>query len=109
MLKSIRRGEWSMQQILEYFEKKRLDLETARAKSRRPARTDEAGMRELLLHCLESQTARCRAASACPERRKTCFERSASRSRRRDIERAASACPERRKTCFERSASRSRR
>src|SRR5438445_303481 len=54
MLKSIRRGEWSMEQILDYFEKKRLDLESARAKSPLRATPDEAGVRELLLHCLES-------------------------------------------------------
>lgn len=54
MLKSIRRGEWSLAQVLEYFEKKRLDLETARTKSALPAVPDEAAIRALLLRCLEA-------------------------------------------------------
>jgi predicted nucleotidyltransferase len=54
MLKSIRRGEWTMQQILDYFEKKRLELESARAKSVLPAVPNEAAVRDLLLRCLES-------------------------------------------------------
>src|SRR5436305_9574407 len=54
MLKSIRRGEWSMEQILDYFEKKRVDLETARTKSTLPAAPDEPAIRDLLLRCLEA-------------------------------------------------------
>ena len=54
MLKSIRRGEWSLEQVLEYFEKKRLDLETARTKSPLPAAPDEGAIRALLLRCLEA-------------------------------------------------------
>jgi len=53
MLKSIRRGEWSADQILEYFEQKRVDLETARTKSALPPGPDEAAIRGLLLRCLE--------------------------------------------------------
>jgi hypothetical protein len=53
-LKSIRRGEWSQQQILDYFEKKRIDLETARTKSSLPPGPDEAAIRGLLLQCLEA-------------------------------------------------------
>jgi predicted nucleotidyltransferase len=53
-LKSIRRGEWSMQQILDYFEKKRIDLETARTKSNLPPGPDESAIRDLLLRCLEA-------------------------------------------------------
>src|SRR5947209_1388678 len=49
MLKSIRRGEWSMEQILDYFEKKRVDLETARTKSPLPAGPDEPAIRDVLL------------------------------------------------------------
>ena len=40
MLKSIRRGEWTIEQVLDYFEKKRIDLETARTKSPLPAGPD---------------------------------------------------------------------
>jgi predicted nucleotidyltransferase len=54
MLKSIRRGEWTMEQVLEYFEKKRIDLETARSKSPLPAAPDEGAIRGLLLRCLEA-------------------------------------------------------
>src|SRR5262249_2333023 len=53
MLKSIRRGEWSMEQILAYFEKKRIDLETARTKSCLPPGPNEPAIRDLLLRCLE--------------------------------------------------------
>lgn len=53
MLKSIRRGEWSLEQILDYFERKRIDLETARTRSSLPAVPNEAAVRDLLLRCLE--------------------------------------------------------
>jgi hypothetical protein len=42
-----------MEQILEYFEKKRIDLETARSKSPLPARADETAVRDVLMRCLE--------------------------------------------------------
>jgi predicted nucleotidyltransferase len=54
MLKSIRRGEWTMEQMLDYFEKKRLDLETARTRSPLPAAADEPAIRDILLRCLEA-------------------------------------------------------
>jgi hypothetical protein len=53
-LKSIRRGEWTMEQILDYFEKKRIDLETARTKSSLPVAADEPAIRDVLLRCLEA-------------------------------------------------------
>jgi predicted nucleotidyltransferase len=53
-LKSIRRGEWTAQQILEYFEKKRVDLEGVRARSVLPPGPDEDAVRDLLLKCLEA-------------------------------------------------------
>jgi predicted nucleotidyltransferase len=53
-LKSIRRGEWTQQQILDYFERKRVDLEAARARSSLPAVPDEGAIRDLLLRCLEA-------------------------------------------------------
>ncbi len=53
-LKSIRRGEWTQEQILDYFEKKRVQLEEARARSPLPAVPDEAAVRDLLLRCLEA-------------------------------------------------------
>jgi hypothetical protein len=53
-LKSIRRGEWTQQQVLDYFEKKRVDLESARARSSLPAGPDEPAIRDILLRCLEA-------------------------------------------------------
>jgi hypothetical protein len=53
-LKSIRRGEWTQEQILDYFEKKRVLLEEARARSPLPAAPDENAIRDLLLKCLEA-------------------------------------------------------
>jgi predicted nucleotidyltransferase len=53
-LKSIRRGEWTQQQILDYFERKRVDLEAVRARSPLPPAPDEAAIRDLLLLCLEA-------------------------------------------------------
>jgi predicted nucleotidyltransferase len=54
MLKSIRRGEWTEQQILDYFEHKRVELESAKSKSPLPAAPDEPAIRDVLLRCLES-------------------------------------------------------
>src|SRR5262249_52167616 len=54
MLKSIRRGEWTLEQILEYFEQKRVLLEEIRARSPLPPTPDEAAIRNLLLQCLEA-------------------------------------------------------
>jgi uncharacterized protein len=53
-LKSIRRGEWTREQVLDYFEKKRVDLETARTRSPLPPAPDEPAVRDLLLRCLEA-------------------------------------------------------
>src|SRR5215831_8132995 len=53
-LKSIRRGEWTEQQILEYFEKKRVDLEHVRAKSTLPPGPNVEAIRGILLQCLEA-------------------------------------------------------
>ncbi len=54
MLKSIRRGEWTEQQILEYFEKNRVDLEDAKAKSALPVKANQEALHDLLLRCLET-------------------------------------------------------
>ncbi len=52
-LKAIRRGEWSVGQIEQYFEKKERELETRYTESRLPHRPNEADIRDLLLECLE--------------------------------------------------------
>lgn len=51
-LKSIRRGEWTIEQLKEYFLNKELALETAYANSKLPHGPDEHKIRELLLECL---------------------------------------------------------
>jgi hypothetical protein len=53
-LKAIRRGEWTLAQIMEYFERKRIDLEGVRSRSNLPPAPDMQAIRALLLECLES-------------------------------------------------------
>jgi predicted nucleotidyltransferase len=52
-LKSIRRGEWSEEQIAEYFTKKEGELETLYVNSKLRHSPDEAAIKQLLLDCLE--------------------------------------------------------
>ena len=52
-LKSIRRGEWTLDQLKEYFTNKEHALETAYANSHLPHGPDEARIKELLMNCLE--------------------------------------------------------
>lgn len=52
-LKSIRRGEWSFEQIETFFEDKERDLEEVYLKSTLPHSPDEERIRQLLLDCIE--------------------------------------------------------
>jgi hypothetical protein len=52
--KSIRRGEWTLEQIEAWFEEKEKSLETLYANSSLPHGPDEDKIKELLLQCLES-------------------------------------------------------
>jgi predicted nucleotidyltransferase len=52
-LKALRRGEWSVEQVREFFTAKERDLEAAYANSTLPHRPDEAAIKRLLLECLE--------------------------------------------------------
>jgi predicted nucleotidyltransferase len=52
-LKSVRRGEWSLLQIDEFFESKQKTLEDLYAKSTLRHSPDVAALRELLLNCIE--------------------------------------------------------
>ena len=52
-LKSIRRGEWTKEQIKEYFSNKEKELESAYLKSTLPMYPDEDRIKALLLNCLE--------------------------------------------------------
>jgi len=53
-LKAIRRGEWSAEQVKEYFVRKERDLESAYAASKLPPGPDEPKIKQLLLDCLEA-------------------------------------------------------
>ena len=52
-LKAIRSGEWTEQQVREYFETKERDLESVYLKSELPKYPDEKRIRQLLINCLE--------------------------------------------------------
>jgi predicted nucleotidyltransferase len=52
-LKSIRRGEWTLDQIEAYFEAKEKSLEQVYLNSTLPHSPDEAKIRQLLLDCIE--------------------------------------------------------
>lgn len=52
-LKSIRRGEWTMKQIIEYFSKKEAELESAYLNSKLQHKPNEPVIKQLLLDCLE--------------------------------------------------------
>jgi len=52
-MKAIRRGEWTVEQIDEYFEQKEKHLEDLYHSSSLPYKPDEEKIKELLLNCLE--------------------------------------------------------
>ena len=52
-LKSIRRGEWTKEQLREYFNHKEKQLETLYLNSKLPHKPNEKAIRNLLLNCLE--------------------------------------------------------
>jgi predicted nucleotidyltransferase len=52
-LKSIRRGEWSENDVLDYFTRKEKELESAYTNSKLPHSPDEKRIKQLLLNCLE--------------------------------------------------------
>lgn len=52
-LKAIRRGDWTADQVREYFARKEKELETAYLNSSLPHGPDEAKIKRLLLDCLE--------------------------------------------------------
>jgi hypothetical protein len=54
-LKAIRRGEWSLEQVKEFFVTKEKELESAYTSSKLPHSPDEAAIKALLLECLEIQ------------------------------------------------------
>jgi hypothetical protein len=52
-LKSIRRGEWSIEQIEDYFNKKESELEGVYSKSTLQHSPDENKIKQVLINCLE--------------------------------------------------------
>lgn len=52
-LKSIRRGEWTEEQIIDYFKSKERELESVYSSSSLPHSPDEVFVKGLLLNCLE--------------------------------------------------------
>lgn len=52
-LKAIRRGDWSLEQIEDYFASKERELETLYTNCSLPGKPDEEKIKELLLNCLE--------------------------------------------------------
>ena len=52
-LKSIRRGEWSIKSLKDYFDTKEKELESVYLKSSLPHSPDEKAIKNLLLDCLE--------------------------------------------------------
>ena len=52
-LKSIRRGDWTLEQIETYFEEKELELEKIYLNSTLRYSPDEEGIKKLLIECLE--------------------------------------------------------
>ena len=53
-MKSVRRGEWKLEDIKAYFERREKELEEAYAKSSLPHAPDEEKIKQLLLNCLEA-------------------------------------------------------
>ncbi len=52
-LKSVRRGEWKIEDIKDYFQSKEQILQTTYANSKLPHSPDEGAIKQLLLDCLE--------------------------------------------------------
>lgn len=53
ILKSVRKGEWTFEQLDEWLKKKESSLEDLYIKSSLPHSPDEPAIKELLLNCLE--------------------------------------------------------
>lgn len=55
LLKSVRRGEWSLEQVKEWFHKRERELETLYIDSDLPYSPDMNKLKQLLLQCLEAK------------------------------------------------------
>ena len=54
ILKSVRRGEWSLERLQTWFAEKEMQLEKAYSETSLPRSPDEGTIKELLLNCLET-------------------------------------------------------
>ena len=52
-MKSIRRGEWSVEEVIEWAKSKEKELELAFTNCKLPAKADEEALKKVLLNCLE--------------------------------------------------------
>lgn len=66
-LKAIRRGEWTADQVREYFTRKERELETVYTESKLPHSPDEAKIKQLLLDCLEAHFGSLKEAVVVPD------------------------------------------
>ena len=67
-LRAIRRGEWSIEQVENYFSSKERELETVFLESKLPTKPDVMAIRDLLLDCLEHHFGRLDAVVVRPDR-----------------------------------------
>ena len=52
-MKAIRRGEWTLEQLTEWFDRKKIELDALYVNCKLPDEPDEEELRQLLLKCLE--------------------------------------------------------
>nr|WP_309691431.1 nucleotidyltransferase domain-containing protein [Armatimonas sp.] len=65
-MKAIRRGEWTLEQVKEFFVTKEKELESAYTASKLPHGPDEAAIKTLLMECLEAHYGSLESAIALP-------------------------------------------
>lgn len=53
MIKAIRRGEWTYEQVCDWFANKEKHLENVKLQSKIPQKADEIALRKILIECLE--------------------------------------------------------
>jgi len=75
MLKAIRRGEWTLNQVEDYFNTKEKDLETLYVKSTLRNKPDEDALKDLLMNCLEEYFGNLDNVIVEPDRYKRTLER----------------------------------
>jgi len=69
-LKSVRRGEWTVEDIEKYFAKKESELETLYISSKLRYSPDEDSIKQLLMNCLEHHYGNLSSVILCPDKYK---------------------------------------